>query len=138
MERRVDYLSFQNGGKMTIPFECFLVFSSNLKPDQLGDEAFLRRIQYKMLMKSPSEKEFTDIFVGYAAAQGLACAPDLVDRFLARHYRSSGKARRRCHPRDILSHALDIIRFERRPMALTDEVLTLAFESNFVSTEEDD
>ncbi|MCX6589256.1 MAG: hypothetical protein NTX13_22040 [Acidobacteria bacterium] len=138
MERRVDYLTFQNGAKMTIPFECFLVFSSNLKPDQLGDEAFLRRIQYKMLMKSPSEKEFTDIFLSYAATQGLNCAPDLVDRFLARHYRATGKARRRCHPRDILSHALDILRFERRPMVLTDEVLTLAFESNFVSTEEDD
>jgi hypothetical protein len=138
MERRVDYLTFQNGGKMTIPFECFLVFSSNLKPDQLGDEAFLRRIQYKMLMKSPSEQEFMDIFLSCANAQGLACAPDLVDRFLARHYRGSGKARRRCHPRDILSHAIDILRFERRPMVLTDEVLTLAFESNFVSTAEDD
>lgn len=138
MERRVDYLTFQNGAKMTIPFECFLVFSSNLKPDQLGDEAFLRRIQYKMLMKSPSEQEFTDIFLGYAANQGLSCAPDLVDRFLARHYRGSGKPRRRCHPRDVLSHAIDIIRFERRPMALTDEVLALAFESNFVSTDEDD
>jgi predicted ATPase with chaperone activity len=138
MERRVDYLSFQNGGKMTIPFECFLVFSSNLKPDQLGDEAFLRRIQYKMLMKSPSEQEFTEIFVKYAAKQGLACSPELVDRFLARHYRSTGKPRRRCHPRDVLSHAIDIIRFERRPTVLTDEVLTLAFESNFVSTEEDD
>jgi hypothetical protein len=138
MERRVDYLSFQNGGKMTIPFECFLVFSSNLKPDQLGDEAFLRRIQYKMLMKSPSEQEFTEIFVNCAAKQGLACPPELVDRFLARHYRPTGKPRRRCHPRDVLSHAIDIIRFERRPTVLTDEVLTLAFESNFVSTADDD
>jgi predicted ATPase with chaperone activity len=138
MERRVDYLTFQNGAKMTIPFECFLVFSTNLKPENLGDEAFLRRIQYKMLMKSPSEEEFTNIFLKFAASQGLACTPDLVERFLDRHYRRAGKPRRRCHPRDVLSHAIDILRFERRPLVLNDEVLTMAFESNFVSTEEDD
>ncbi|MCU0733027.1 MAG: hypothetical protein MUE84_15770, partial [Hyphomonas sp.] len=104
----------------------------------LGDEAFLRRIQYKMLMKSPSEEEFTNIFLKFAASQGLACTPDLVERFLDRHYRRAGKPRRRCHPRDVLSHAIDILRFERRPLVLNDEVLTMAFESNFVSTEEDD
>ena len=50
MERRVDFLNFGSGGKMTVPFEAFLIFSTNLKPAQLGDEAFLRRIQYKMLV----------------------------------------------------------------------------------------
>ena len=138
MERRVDYLTFQNGAKMTTPFECFLVFSTNLKPDQLGDEAFLRRIQYKMLMRSPSEQEFVTIFISYARSQELDCSPELVDRFLERHYRRSGKARRRCHPRDVLSHAIDILRFERRPFALNDDVLTMAFESNFVSSDDDD
>ena len=53
MERHVDYLSFQAGGKMTVPFEAFLIFSTNLRPDSLGDEAFLRRIQYKMFLRSP-------------------------------------------------------------------------------------
>ncbi|MBM3753958.1 MAG: hypothetical protein FJW38_08265 [Acidobacteria bacterium] len=53
MERRIDFLTFTNGAKMTVPFECFLIFSSNLKPSSLGDEAFLRRIQYNMLLKSP-------------------------------------------------------------------------------------
>ena len=138
MERRVDYLTFQNGAKMTTPFECFLVFSTNLKPDQLGDEAFLRRIQYKMLVRSPSEQEFVSIFISYAKGQDLDCSPELVDRFLERHYRGTGKARRRCHPRDVLSHAIDILRFERRPFALSDEVLTMAFESNFVSSDDDD
>src|SRR5207302_827381 len=62
MERRVDYLTFNTGAKMTVPFEAFLVFSTNLKPAQLGDEAFLRRIQYKMLMRSPEASEFKQIF----------------------------------------------------------------------------
>ena len=56
MERRLDYLSFLTGGKMTAPFDAFLVFSTNLNPADLGDEAFLRRIQYKMLLKSPGRK----------------------------------------------------------------------------------
>jgi len=137
MERRVDFLTFVNGTKMTVPFECFLIFSTNLKPQQLGDEAFLRRIQYKMLMRSPDESEFINIFVQFAGSKGLACSRDLAEYFIERHYRSTGKVKRRCHPRDVLSHAIDIIRFERRPMELNEEILAKAFESNFVSDEED-
>ena len=50
---------------MTVPFEAFLIFSTNLKPDHLGDEAFLRRIQYKMLLRSPEEAEFESIFKSF-------------------------------------------------------------------------
>jgi len=137
MERRVDFLSFANGTKMTVPFECFLIFSTNLKPHQLGDEAFLRRIQYKMLMRSPDENEFTDIFIRFAGSKGLSCSRDLADYFLDQHYRNSGKPKRRCHPRDVLTHAIDIIRFERLPMELNEEILDKAFNSNFVCDEED-
>ena len=137
MEKRVDYLSFVNGTKMTVPFECFLIFSTNLKPHQLGDEAFLRRIQYKMLMKSPDEDEFLNIFVKFAQSKGLECSREMAMSFVERHYLPTGKPRRRCHPRDVLTHAVDIMRFERRPMMLTDEILDKAFHSNFVSQEED-
>lgn len=137
MERRVDFLSFVNGTKMTVPFECFLIFSTNLKPHNLGDEAFLRRIQYKMLMKSPSEEEFINILINFAASKHLHCSRGMADGFLERHYRPVRKPMRRCHPRDVLSHAIDIIRFERRPMMLTDEILDKAFHSNFVSDVED-
>ena len=71
MERHTDYLSFQAGGKMTVPFEAFIIFSTNLRPDQLGDEAFLRRIQYKMFLRNPRPPEFiTDLRTlrGFAGA----------------------------------------------------------------------
>ena len=71
MERHVDYLSFQAGGKMTVPFEAFLIFSTNLRPDQLGDEAFLRRIQYKMFLRSPGRNEFVEIFERFAESRLL-------------------------------------------------------------------
>ncbi len=137
MERRVDYLSFLTGGKMMVPFEAFLVFSTNLNPRDLGDEAFLRRIQYKMLMRGPAENEFIRIFETFCAARKLPCPRDLITGLIERHYRQTGKAFRRCHPRDVLTHALDLIQFEKRPMELSGEILDRAFESCFLQEREE-
>jgi predicted ATPase with chaperone activity len=137
MERRVDYLKF-SGGKMTVPFEAFLVFSTNLRPDQLGDEAFLRRIQYKMFLKSPDEQEFATIFQRYCESRDLPCSEDLISRFVERHYRRTGKPFRRCHPRDVISHAIDLIHFEKLPFELTDNLLDRAFASCFLEEDEMD
>ena len=131
MERRMDYLTFLSGGKMTVPFETFLIFSTNLKPDQLGDEAFLRRIQYKMLLRSPDETEFVQIFRRFCESKKLPYPDDLPNKFVARHYHATGKKFRRCHPRDVISHAIDLIHFEKLPFRLTDDVLLRAFESCF-------
>ena len=136
MERRVDYLSFSNGGKMTIPFETFLVFSTNLTPDKLGDEAFLRRIQYKMLLRSPDEDEFRTIFFKYCESKGLTVPAALVDAFIAKHYSYTGKRFRRSHPRDVVSQAIDYIKFKRLPYELTEELLDRAFAGCFVSVAE--
>ena len=137
MERRVDYLSFLTGGKMTAPFEAFLVFSTNLNPTDLGDEAFLRRIQYKMLLRGPAESEFNQIFERFCAERKITCPPGLVARFIERYYRTTGKPFRRCHPRDVLSHALNLIHFEKLPYELNDALLNRAFESCFVQEDED-
>src|SRR5580704_12639026 len=91
MERHVDYLTFQAGGKMTVPFEAFLIFSSNLRPDQLGDEAFLRRIQYKMFLRNPRPPEFIEIFNRFAVSRQLLCPPGLAETFIDRHYVKSLK-----------------------------------------------
>lgn len=132
MERHIDYLSFQAGGKMTVPFEAFLVFSTNLRPQQLGDEAFLRRIQYKMFLRSPRSPEFITIFQRFAASRQLECPRELLQNFVEKHYTSTKKPFRRCHPRDVLSHAIDILNFESQPMVLTENILDQAFRSCFV------
>lgn len=137
MERRVDYLSFITGGKMTVPFETFLVFSTNLNPAGLGDEAFLRRIQYKMLLRGPSEIEFIRIFERFCTTHKVPCPSDLLNRFIDRHYRRTAKPFRRCHPRDVLLHALNLIHFEKMPVKLTDGILDRAFESCFLEEHED-
>lgn len=131
MERHVDYLSFRSGGKMTVPFEAFLIFSTNLSPDQLGDEAFLRRIQYKMFLNDPGEQEYRDIFLRFAAAREFDCSPAVLDDFIDRRYRRTAKPMRRCHPRDVISHAIDHINFERLAYELTADVLDRAWESCF-------
>jgi predicted ATPase with chaperone activity len=132
MEKHADYLSFQAGGKMTVPFEAFLIFSTNLRPDQLGDEAFLRRIQYKMFLRSPRPPEFIQIFERYCLDKQIMCPTGLAASFVQKHYIQGDKRFRRCHPRDVISHAVDILHFERRPMALTEDVLDRAFKSCFV------
>jgi hypothetical protein len=132
MERHIDYLSFQAGGKMTVPFEAFLIFSTNLSPTSLGDEAFLRRIQYKMFLRSPRAPEFVQIFKRFCESRQLECTPGLAETFVQRHYIEGGKRFRRCHPRDVITHAIDILNFERREMVLTEEVLDRAFNSCFV------
>ena len=132
MEKHVDYLSFQAGGKMTVPFEAFLIFSTNLRPDQLGDEAFLRRIQYKMFLRSPNRGEFLEIFQRFARSRDLDCAAGLAEGWIEKHYVQGGKRYRRCHPRDVISHAIDIINFEALPKVLTEQVLDEAFHSCFV------
>ncbi|HTS29937.1 MAG TPA: hypothetical protein VMH81_28895 [Bryobacteraceae bacterium] len=137
MERRVDYLSFPTGGKMTVPFESFLVFSTNLNPNDLGDEAFLRRIQYKLLVRSPGENEFIRIFESFCATRRIPVSRELIKAFIDKHYRAARKPFRRCHPRDVLGHALNLIHFEKLPLHLTPELLDRAYESCFVQEPED-
>ena len=78
------------------------------------------------------------IFQNYCALQGLECSEDIVSRFVERHYTTTGKRFRRCHPRDVISHATDLIAFERLPWELTETLLDRAFESCFVSSQTDD
>ena len=136
MDRHIDYLTFHTGGKVAMPFETFLIFSTNLPPDSLGDEAFLRRIQYKMFLKNPSEKEFVEIFERYCASENLACPNGFLTSFIEKHYGKTGKRFRRCHPRDMITHAIDLIRFEGLPYELSEEVLDRAFESCFLEASE--
>ena len=134
MEHHIDYLTFWQGGKTSVPFEAFLIFSTNLTPDQLGDEAFLRRIQYKMLVGSPDIAEFRIIFLRQCGKHGLTPPLELIDRFIQKHYTQPGRKFRRCHARDLLSLATDHIAFKRMPNELTEDLLDRAFECCFINT----
>ena len=138
MESKVDHLNLPSGGKLSLPFEAFLIFSTNLNPSGLGDEAFLRRMQYKMYMRSPEVSEFKQIFRAFCAGKKLECPDPLLDAFVEKHYLRTGRKFRRCQPRDVISHALDLIEFENANYALSEELLDRAFASCFVQEEPTD
>ena len=133
LDRGRDYLSFQTGTKIQVPFECFLIFSSNLDPNDLGDEAFLRRIEYKMFMENPSDEEFTTIFNDYCRQMDIECPEGLLTDIIQEHYKKTGRKFRRCHPRDVINIATDLLKFEKLPYALDRAVIDQAFELKFIS-----
>jgi len=132
LDRSKDYLQFNTGSKIEVPFECFLIFSSNLNPNDLGDEAFLRRLEYKMYMANPTGEEFASIFHGYCRKLKIECPVGLLAEVIEKHYKETGRRFRRCHPRDVLNIAVDLIKFEGRPYVLTRELVNRAFELKFV------
>ena len=133
LDGAVDYLRFQTGTKIQVPFECFLIFSSNLNPKDLGDEAFLRRLEYKLFMRNPPTNEFIQIFRDYCRGINIECNDDLVKYMIEKHYESCGRKYRRCHPRDVLRIALDLMNFKSQPYALTKDLIDEAFDLKFVA-----
>ena len=138
LDRSVDYLTFQTGTKIEVPFECFLIFSSNLNPNDLGDEAFLRRLEYKMFMQNPSEEEFAAIFYDYCRQVKIECPMGLLTDVINDHYKKSGRKFRRCHPRDVVRIAIDLIKFEGLPFELSKDLMDHAFDLKFVSMNYED
>ena len=132
LESHKDYLTLHTGQKFELPFDVFVVFATNLKPSELVDEAFLRRIQYKVLAESPTAPEFTEIFRNYCVSKHLDFEPALVEQILAKELRPRGIAMRGCHPRDLIEHALAIAKYLDLPRALTPALLSDACASYFV------
>lgn len=102
LENRFDLLTVRNGLKIQLPFDQFVIFSTNLEPGRLVDEAFLRRIPYKIDVCDPTEDLFRQLFTAAAASASVACDPDLLDYLIEHCYRSTGRAMRFCHARDLL------------------------------------
>jgi predicted ATPase with chaperone activity len=107
LERQYDFITFPSGHKAKVPFDGLVVFSTNLDPATLADEAFLRRIRYKIEVGDPSEAEFVEIFRRECDRAGLAFDEAAVAHLLSRHYRDAGRPLRACQPRDFVDQLLD-------------------------------
>lgn len=136
LESRVDFLTLHTGRKFEIPFNVFIIFATNLKPESLADEAFLRRIPYKILAKNPTVDEYCKIFEMNCRKRGLAFDPVMVEYLQRRYYTPRKLEMRACHPRDLVEQVVDICRYQRRPMAITRELLDMACGSYFLEEEE--
>jgi hypothetical protein len=122
LERRVDYLSLPDGRKLTVPFDAFTVFSTNLEPADLADEAFLRRIPYKIRVEDPTEDEFRAVIEALAPRMRVQLPRGSVNYLIERHYKLPNRPMRFCHPRDLLEQIRHRCAYERRqPVAAPPE-----------------
>jgi hypothetical protein len=133
---RVDFHTLQSGQKFELPFDVLLVFATNVRPAELVDEAFLRRIQYKVFAESPTVNEFKAIFASSCAALGATAESGLVDRLLVDFYRPRKIALRGCHSRDLITQALSLASYLNQPSHLTWELLEAACAGYFVEDAE--
>jgi hypothetical protein len=132
LESRVDFLTLHTGRKFEVPFNVFIVFATNLKPETLADEAFLRRIPYKILAKNPTFEEYCSIFELNCRKRGLPFDTVLVEYLDRKYYHPRKLQMRACHPRDLICQIVDICRYQGRAPVITRELLDAACSSYFL------
>ena len=136
LDRRVDYLSLRYGVKFQIPFEVLVVFSTNLDPQDLADEAFLRRIHNKILIESVDQSSFDQIFSRVVSSRRVPHETDSAE-YLRRLCLADGRTElRACYPLDICNILNSISDYERRPVRMTKEDLERAVALYFARSQE--
>jgi hypothetical protein len=113
LEKHVDFLTFENGKKIEVPFDQLLIFSTNLHPKDLADEAFWRRIKYKIEIPNPTEEIFATIFRAACEKSKLVFSQATYEYLINKYYRASGREFRAVHPRDLVNHMRDHIAYNQ-------------------------
>ena len=132
LESRFDYLTLHTGKKFQVPFDVLTVFATNLDPASLADEAFMRRIPYKIPIVDPTTDEFSQIFDLNCKRRNLRFHQVMVAYLQRRHYAPSGRPLRSCHPRDLLDQVTALCRYRGIEPVITRELLDAACASYFV------
>jgi predicted ATPase with chaperone activity len=130
LERKVDFLTLHTGKKISVPFEELVVFSTNLEPSRLVDEAFLRRMGYRMRIEPPTEATYRRIFERYADTVGVSYEESILD-YLITKYPEEKRIMKACEPRDLLNRFLDVCQYKNLQPILTKEYLDLAWSNYF-------
>jgi len=132
LENRVDYLTLHTGRKIEVPFDVLVIFSTNLPPKDLVDEAFLRRLRHKIEVGDPSFDDYREIFKKVAADKGIPYSDQGLAYLLQEWYIKHNRKLRASHPRDICDQILDIARYLAVEPVMSQEMLDKAAESYFV------
>jgi MoxR-like ATPase len=132
LEGGVDHLTLHTGQTIDVPFDVLVLFSTNLSPHQLADDAFLRRIRYKVELPNPTPADFHTIFQRECERAGIdfshAAVTHLLDRWYARHDREL----RGCHPRDIVDAIVDSAAYDGQTPRLTSATIDEACKTYFL------
>lgn len=132
LEKGVDFLTLATGRKIEVPFYVLIVFSTNLEPRDLVDEAFLRRIRHKIEVGDPTYEQFREIFKLVCDSRKVPYDDKGLAYLLQEWYIKKERSLRAVHPRDIIDQLVDIARYLDRPPRLTKDLLDRAAESYFV------
>ena len=132
LESRVDYLTLHTGKKFQVPFDVLIVFATNLNPASLADEAFMRRIPYKIAVEDPTVEQFVKIFELNCQRRNLRFHQVMVAYLQRRHYGPARRPLRACHPRDLLDQVTALCRYRGIEPVITRELLDAACSSYFV------
>ncbi len=132
LENRVDFLTLHTGRKIEVPFDVLVVFSTNLPPRDLVDEAFLRRLRHKIEIGDPNFEEYRQIFQRVAQAKGVQYNDQGLAYLLQEWYIKRNRKLRASHPRDLCDQLLDIARYRGVEPVMNKELLDLAAQSYFV------
>ena len=136
MEQGVDHLTLHTGDSIELPFDTLLIFSSNIPPGKLGDEAFFRRIRHKVEIPNPTTEEFLTILRIVAKERGVQYTEEGARYLISTYYEQGGRELKSCHPRDLLDLLVDISGFFEQPPVLSPQWLDLACTSYFVDVPE--
>ena len=131
LEKRYDFLNLANGKKVQVPFDQLIVFSTNLQPKDLVDDAFLRRIPYKIDVCDPSEEEFRQLFHILAPKLGFEMREDALDYLVEKHYKAVKRPFRCCQPRDLLLQIKNYCHYQKLSPEMTAEFFDFAVDNYF-------
>jgi SpoVK/Ycf46/Vps4 family AAA+-type ATPase len=133
LEKHVDYANISRAGTtVAVPFTCLLILSTNMRPQNLMDEAFLRRVHFKVHVPDPTETQYREIWRRQCLAEGVRLDEDVLTALIQDHYLAKGRALHGSHPRDLLNHIIHAARYFVRPLAMTEFLMEWACETYFV------
>ena len=131
LEKRFDFQKLPTGKKIQVSFDQLVVFSTNLAPRELVDEAFLRRLPYKIEIPDPTPEQFRRIVALVGPTLGIDPPADRVDLLIEKYFTATGRAMRCCHPRDLLLQVRSYCSYHDLPFEMTDEALDFAVHNYF-------
>jgi predicted ATPase with chaperone activity len=138
LEKRYDYLTTVSGTKVEVPFDQLLIFSTNLDPNQLADEAFLRRIKFKIEIRDPDEIQYRKIWELVCKAKRVEFDPQGIDYLIEKWYRPTGRSFRMCQPRDLLEQMTAIAKYNMERINFSPDLIDAACETYFISDHQRD
>ncbi|QDV54679.1 hypothetical protein Mal33_06350 [Rosistilla oblonga] len=131
LEKRYDFLNMASGKKIQVPFDQLVIFSTNLEPKDLVDDAFLRRIPYKIEVTNPSEADFRKLFEIMCKVTKIPYQPEPIDYLIKNHYLPVNRPFRNCQPRDLLLQVRNYCMYHGKPIELCNEYFDFAVENYF-------